>query len=122
MSREREASAAGLIAGTVPTKRSCGCAARRGASTRVEAVLQAMTTRSGAKSRDQTPDHFDDAIDEPRLAQGAVGKEGVVGRVDDFGVRPRLDDLCEHREAAETGIEHEYARPARRVGRGHGAQ
>jgi hypothetical protein len=46
--RERDACAAGLIAGTVPTNGRSGCAARNGGKTRVDAVLQAITTRSGA--------------------------------------------------------------------------
>ena len=59
-----EAAQAGLIAGTVPTKgnekrlRKCG-------STMVEAVLQAMTTRSGRcaaiKSLEQADDAFESA-------------------------------------------------------------
>ena len=45
--RVAENSAAGFIAGTVPTKGICGHFARRCGKTSVEAVLQAITTQSG---------------------------------------------------------------------------
>ena len=47
---ERDSAAAGLIAGTVPTKGRSGSALRKSASTSVEAVLQATTHRSGRMS------------------------------------------------------------------------
>ncbi len=47
ISFERDWIAAGLIAGTVPMKGNCGKRARKCGSTRVEAVLQAMTATSG---------------------------------------------------------------------------
>jgi len=46
---ERVRSAAGLIAGTVPTKSWPGYAARSSAIASVEAVLQAMTITAGSK-------------------------------------------------------------------------
>ena len=95
---------AGLIAGTVPTKGTVK-RARNSASASVEAVLQAMTTRSGAWSRDRVADHVDDARDQRCLRHVAVGKAGVVGDIDVTRIGPRRRDLAEHGEAAEAGIE-----------------
>ena len=105
---ERDALQAGLIAGTVPTNGTVN-RARRCGSTMVDAVLQAITTMSGACAA------ISSAISgttRPTSASSlcfAVGKEGVVGDVDIIRVRPRLHDFAEHREAAEAGIEHEDA-------------
>ena len=58
-----DCAAAGLIAGTVPMKGMLGKVARRCGSTSVEAVLQAMTTASGAKTRDEPRHDRADARD-----------------------------------------------------------
>ena len=107
--RVSEAAQAGLIAGTVPTK-GTGNRARRCGSTSVEAVLQAMTMRSGRWCLDQLAHQGDDALDQFRLALAAVGKEGIVGDVEVARVGARLGDLAEDREAAEPGIEDEDGR------------
>ena len=77
-----EAAQAGLIAGTVPTN-GTEKRARKCGSTSVEAVLQAMTTRSGRCRSIRSPISAHDALDQLGLAVAAVGKEGIVGDVDD---------------------------------------
>ena len=109
-----EAAQAGLIAGTVPTNGTAK-RARRCGSTSVEAVLQAITTRSGRWAAISSPISGDDAGDQRRFVVTAVGKERVVGDVDEARVRPRLRDLAEHGEAAEAGIEDQNGRGGRRL-------
>ena len=109
-----EPAQAGLIAGTVPTK-GTEKRARKCGSTRVEAVLQAMTTRSGRWVSISSPMSAHDARDQLGLAAAAIGKEGVVGDVDVARVGSRLGDLAKDREAAKPGIEDENGRS------GHGA-
>ena len=41
------------------------------------------------------------------LGNLAVGKQRVVGRIDEARIGPRPRDLAEDRQAAEAGIEHQ---------------
>ena len=52
------------------------------------------------------------------LAAAVVGKERVVGDIGIAGVRAQLDDLAEHREAAEAGIEYQDGRRDRQTAAG----
>ena len=107
-----DAAQAGLIAGTVPTNGSAKFLRNRG-STMVEAVLQAITTRSGRCASISSPNKADDMLDQRRLGESAIGKGRIVGDVEEIGVRPRGGDLAIDREAAEAGIEHQNGLPCR---------
>ena len=102
--RVTEAAQAGLIAGTVPTNGTENFS-RSSGSTMVEAVLQAMTTRSGRCAAISSPISADDAGDQRGLVERAIGKRRVVGDIDKIGVRPRRGDLAIDGEPAEAGIE-----------------
>ena len=97
---------AGLIAGTVPTKGTLK-RVRNSASASVEAVLQAMTTRSGSWSAIRPADDVDDARDQSAFRHVAIGEGGVVGDIDVICIGPRRRDLAIDGEAAEAGIEDE---------------
>jgi hypothetical protein len=59
---------------------------------------------------DQLAHEVADAHHKFRLALAAVRKEGVIGDVKVTCVRPRLGDLAENGQSAETGIEDENGR------------
>ncbi len=99
-----DAAQAGLIAGTVPTNGSENCL-RRSGSTMVEAVLQAITTRSGRWVSINSPIRATTRDDQRRLWQVAIGKARVVGDIEKIDVRPRRRDLAINGEPAEAGIE-----------------
>ena len=101
-----EAAQAGLIAGTVPTKGSAK-RARSAGSTSVEAVLQAMTTRSGRCVSIRSFHQAGDAFDQRGFGNLAVGKQRVVRRVDETRIGARARDLAEHGQPADAGIEHQ---------------
>ena len=104
-----ERAQAGLMAGTVPTK-GTWYRSRRCDITSVEAVLQAITTRSGACAAINSPISGTTRAMICLLAVVAVGKERIVGDIDIVRVGPRRDDLTQHREAAKAGIEHQNRR------------
>jgi hypothetical protein len=56
---------------------------------------------------DQLPDHWHHPLNDPFLTVLAVGKVLVVGNVNGMRVGTRLDDLTQHRKAAEAGVEDE---------------
>ena len=56
---------------------------------------------------DQLADERDHSLHELGFAMRAVGKERIVGDVDDARVRPRRLDLAKNREASQAGVEHE---------------
>ena len=97
------------MAGTVPTKGTLYRCARCDI-TSVEAVLQAITTRSGACAAINSPISGTTRAMISFLAVMAVGKERIVGDIDIMRVRPRGDDLTQYREAAKAGIEHQNRR------------
>ena len=82
------------MAGTVPTK-GMENRARSAGSTSVDAVLQAMTTRSGAMRRDQPLHDGADAGDQRRLVEPAIGEGRVVGGVDIARIGPKPRDFTE---------------------------
>ena len=51
------------------------------------------------------------------LGRGAVGEEGVIGDIDEIGVRPRGDDLAKDGQPAEAGIKDQNGRSC-----GHAAE
>ena len=55
---------------------------------------------------DQFADQRHHAGDDRFFAVMAVGKERVIGDIDVMRIGPRADDLTQHGEAAEAGIEH----------------
>ena len=65
--RVSEPAQAGLIAGTVPTNGTAKTSCAASGSTMVEAVLQAMTTRSGRFRRNQRAHEVDDAANQRRF-------------------------------------------------------
>src|ERR1700731_4528029 len=99
-----DAAQAGLIAGTVPTNGSENCL-RRSGSTMVDAVLQAITTRSGRWVSISSPMSATtrDTSAGPRRA--AIGKAGVVGDINEIHVRPRRRHLAINGKPAEARIE-----------------
>ena len=104
--RVTEAAQAGLIAGTVPTNGTVEFLAQV-CSTMVDAVLQAMTTRSGrCASISSSISATTREISAVSLDR-AVGKGRIVGDVEKIGVRPRRRHLAINGEAAEPGIEHQ---------------
>ena len=78
--------------------------------TSVEAVLQAITTRSGACAAINSPISGTTRAMICVLAMVAVGKERVVGDIDIMRVGPRADDLTQYREPAKAGIEYQNRR------------
>ena len=62
---------------------------------------------------DQRRHQRDDPLDQRRLAVGAVGKERVVGDVDEARIRACRRDLAMDGEAAQPGIKHKDRRRAR---------
>ena len=104
-----EAAQAGLIAGTVPTKGTVK-RSRSSGSTSVEAVLQAITTRSGACASISSPISAITRATSASSRNRAVGKQRVVRRIDEPRIGPRARDLAEHGQAADAGIEHQDAR------------
>ncbi len=97
-----DAAQAGLIAGTVPTNGTeklaqVGQHDGRGG-------IAGNDHQIGPVRRDQFADQADDARHQRRFI--AVGKAGIVGDIDEIGVRPRRRDLTIDGEAAEAGIEH----------------
>ena len=108
---ERESAAAGLIAGTVPTKGTSKRERRCGSTTStVEAVLQATATRSGAwRSIRRSMTRATRSASACSLNR-PYGKAGVVRGIDEARVGARLQSLGEDREAAEPRIEDENGR------------
>jgi hypothetical protein len=74
------------MAGTVPTK-GIAKRARRAGSTSVEAVLQAITTRSGWKRAMRRSITASTRATSCVFAEAAIGKAGIVGCIDDMGAR-----------------------------------
>ena len=69
---------------------------------------------------DQPFHHIEHAHHELAFVLAAVGEEGVVGGIDEAGVRPRFHDLAENGEPAKAGVEDEDA--GRRCHRANGLQ
>ena len=101
MSFVSEICAAGLIAGTVPTKGSFVHRARSCDNTSVDAVLQAIATMFWRFRGDERLHDGENALDEFAFAPGTVGKPGVVSTIDEISVRADFGDLGENREAAK---------------------
>ncbi len=107
-SLDLDAPQAGLMAGTVPTKGTAK-RARKCGNTRVDAVLQAITTMSGAWPRSAPPSAARPARPaSPR--HGAHRERTHRRRHRHIRIRPRLYHFAEHGEAAEAGVEHEDGR------------
>ena len=60
--------------------------------------------------RDEVVHQGDDARDQRASGDLAVGKQRIVRRIDETGVRTRARDLAEHRQSADAGIEHQDVR------------
>ena len=75
----------------------------------------------GLMRRDEVGHHGDDARDELALRPAAVGKQRVVGRIDEARVGPRARDLAIDRQSAEAGIEHQDGRGTHGAGHDRGA-
>ncbi len=101
MSRECDFSAAGLIAGTVPTKGISGQRVRRCGSTSVEAVLQAIDDDVGNKGRCKMFDDRYNAFDDLLFGEAAVGKGRIVCSVEIVRVRAQPQDLVMDGQSAE---------------------
>ena len=83
---------------------------RSAGSTSVEAVLQAITTRSGrCASISSVHQRRRRASTSSSLRDLAVGKQRVVRRIDEARIGPRACDLAEHRQPADAGVEHQNA-------------
>ena len=105
----RDAAQAGLIAGTVPTNGTAEARAQLRQHQRRGGVA-GDHHQIGPVRRDQLVHHREHALDQLGLVLPAVGKERVVGGIDEARVRPRLGDLAMDGEPAEPGIEHQDGR------------
>ena len=101
-----DSTAAGLIAGTVPTI-GTSSAARTGSSAIVEAVLQAITISSGSNRSASRPSRAGTRASISPAGSCAVGIDSAVGDVDDRRRRQQRPDRPEHRQPADAGIEDE---------------
>ena len=104
---EVEAAAAGLIAGTVPTKGHGGKGRAQIRQHQGRGRVAGDDDGVGRERIDQPADDRDDAGDQRRLRPGPVGKAGIIRRIDERRVRPRGRDFGQDGESAEAGIEHE---------------
>ena len=83
--------AAGLIAGTVPTNGSSGCAARKRRQHQRRGGVAGDDDEIGPRAPHQLAEQPRRRARPARASrERAIGKERVVGGVDEFGVRPRL--------------------------------
>jgi len=69
-----------------------------------------MTTRSGRLRLDELAHEREHARDQFGLGVPAIGKERVIGDIDEARIRPCLRGPRGGREAAEPGIEHQDGR------------
>jgi hypothetical protein len=73
----------------------------------VDAVLQAMTTRSGRCVAISSSNRVGDPLNQFRFGKRAVRKTRIVGNVGKIGIGPRRDDSAIDGEPAQPGIEDE---------------